>query len=143
MRARTRRIVALSAVATAAAVLGSAPAHADPAVPEGTEGFLTCGSQSWEIATARGNGAFTPAMDLNGTTVFVPVEFGAQSGVVYDKATGEVLEEFSDDSVTTKGGGHVDPGKQLMSCTYRFTFEDALVYGEFSGEVTGFATGRG
>lgn len=103
---------------------------------------LSCGEDVWSISVARGNGAWTPAMALEGQTVFIPLTFGAVHGVLYD-SEGNVVDEFSDDAVFHKGDGHAASGnKELVDCSYVFTFDDGEFSGMFSGEVTGFASGR-
>jgi hypothetical protein len=135
-------MLSTSAAAVGLAVLTAVPASADPPVPAGETMTLTCGEDVWSITIAHGNGNWTPAMALADQTVFIPVTFGAVHGVVYD-SEGNVVEEFHDDAVVHKGGGNAARGnKELMDCTYVFTFDDGVMTGEFSGEVTGFASGR-
>lgn len=136
------RMLSTPVAAVGLAVLTAVPASADPPVPDGETMTLTCGQDVWSISVARGNGGFTPAMALADQTVFVPVTFGALDAVIYDDE-GNVVEEFHDDAVVHKGGGHATRGnKELIDCTFVFTFDDGVMHGQFSGEVTGFAAGR-
>lgn len=148
MRARQtttilRRLAAVGGAAALALGVAALPAAADPPLRPGETPFtLDCGAGgTYEIVTARGNGAWTPAMDVAGTTVFVPVAFGPSSGAVYDAATDELLAEFSDDSTTVKGQGKARGGTPL-DCTFTASFAGfdeefgTEVYGTFSGQVS-------
>ena len=135
------------AVATAATALtlgsAAAPAAADPPVREGESTFtLDCGAAgTYEIVTARGNGEWTPGMDVGSTTVLIPVAFGTFTVVAYDLQTGELLDEFSFEEGTVKGQGRAK-GKAPVDCTFSTVFEGfdeefgQEVRVEFSGEVS-------
>jgi hypothetical protein len=136
------RMLSTIVLATGLAVVSAVPASADPPVPDGATMTLTCGQDVWSITVAPGHGQWTPAMALEGQTVFIPLTFGAAHGVLYD-SEGNVVEEFYDDTVVHKGGGHAERGgKELVDCTYVFTFDEGEFSGVFSGEVTGFTSGR-
>ena len=139
MRAHTiTRIVVGAGVA--AVTLGVGTAHADPPQSPNETAVLECDNgESYEITTARGNGNFTPAMDLNSTTVFVPVSFGIVSGF-FDPA-GDPPPQFFEDEPVAKGNGEVPAGREELNCSFVFQFADESGMGMFSGTVTGFATG--
>lgn len=112
---RLKITAGLFALGTASALL-SGGAGADPQT-----GFtfpLVCDNGQTYDVTSNGNGEFTPAHDIESTTVFVPVAFGPFTGTVRN-AQNQVVDSFTDPA-SAKGQsarGLADP----VTCTYSFT----------------------
>ena len=132
------------AVATGAlAALGlAAPVTADPG--EASDAIvLVCDNGHTYNATVAGNGAFTPAHDLDSGSILVPTAFGAIHGSV-TSTTGTVLAEFTDPP--TSKGSSSKPRATSTSCTFGFSqtgFDEEfgqVVTFSLSGSVTGFVT---
>lgn len=119
----------------------TAPAQADP---HGDTFDLDCDNGSSYTVTASGNGAFTPALDADSNTVFVPTSFGEFHGVVTNADTDEVIDEFTDPPAV-KGSSGKDRAT-TVDCTFTFTGEEFVpelgftIHFEGSGSVTGFST---
>jgi len=128
----TRKTAALAATLALAgsAVLGG-PAMADPK-GVGVVG-LVCGSESYEV-TVAGNGTWTPAHDANSTTVWQPVAFANQVGVVTAADDGAVLDSFADDTLTAKKGNRTGQGS--LECSFSAT-EGPVLDSNFPNEVEG------
>lgn len=134
-------------LATSAAVIAFSPAasHADP---KGGTFTLDCGDDgTYEIVTGNGNGEFTPAMDVNSTTTFVPTSFDGFHFLA-TAPDGTVLAEDNDDSVVFKGKGNPSDRspRPKVSCTFGATEVlteevDGFPAGTtltFGGDVTGY-----
>lgn len=143
---RISRLVACGAatIATAFAMSSASTAHADPINP--SEGFVfpvVCDNGVTYQAVANGNGAFTPAHDVNSNTILVPTEFGPFHGVITD-VDGNVLDEFTDPAMA-KGSSTHDRATST-SCTYTIDFtgfdpdSGQVVHFSGSGTVEGFVT---
>lgn len=127
-------VVALSMTALAAG-----PANADPLNAKNASPItLNCGGGDIDAVT-NGNGGFTPAHDVDGTGVFVPVLFGPQTGVFTDPEGNEF--PFSDDTFVAKGSANPH-GRTILDCTFHadLTFPDGATL-VVDGEVTGFFSG--
>lgn len=134
--------LAASFLLAATPLVLASPAQADPG---GDETFpLVCDNGETYTITTAGNGAFTPAHDVNSTTIFVPTGFGEFHGEVTSVETGEVLETFTDPPAI-KGNSEKQRGTSL-SCTFSFSGDEfvpelgGLVHFEGGGSVTGFST---
>jgi hypothetical protein len=80
-----------------------------------------------------------PAHDLNSTRVFIPLQFGAATGVF----TAPDGTEFPvDDPPSPPKGSASSSGPTIVDCTYSIdtTFPDGSSL-EVDGSVTGFFTG--
>ena len=121
------------------AAVGAATASADPVNAKNRLPVaLDCGGDPVSTVT-NGNGAWTPAHDVNGTGVFIPIEFGAQEGVFTDP-DGNAFP-FSDTDLFPKGSAN-PKGRTILECTFVIdtTFPDgSSLFVE--GAVTGFLTG--
>jgi hypothetical protein len=110
---RVRRLIVAGAGLGVAAVLSiSASASADPkteAIP------IACDNGTTYWAVANGHGVFTPAHDVDSTTVLNATSFGEFHGVVTD-SNGSVLDEFTDPAVAK--GSSTKPRATSISCTY-------------------------
>jgi hypothetical protein len=135
---RLRFILAATVGLTIAAV-GAGTASADPVNAKNRLPItLDCGGDPLSAVT-NGNGAWTPAHDVNGTGVFIPIEFGAQEGVFTDPDGNEF--PFSDTDLFPKGSAN-PKGRTILDCTFIVdtTFPDgSSLFVE--GAVTGFFTG--
>jgi hypothetical protein len=135
---RLRVILATSLVGALAAV-GAGAAHADPTNAKNRLPLtLDCGGGLLNMVT-NGSGLWTAAHDLDGTGVFIPIEFGAQEGVFTDPEGNEF--PFSDPSIIPKGNAN-PTGKTIVDCT--FTIDTTFPDGSslfVVGAVTGFFTG--
>jgi hypothetical protein len=79
-RPRLGVMVLVTVVAgTVAGVAAADPANAPGSVPV----TVTCGNTTYQ-AIANGNGAWTPAHDLNSNSILIPVAFGVETDVFTD-----------------------------------------------------------
>ena len=101
---------------------------------------LDCDGTVHEVVVFS-NGRFSPALDADSNSVFVPVSFGEVNGTITD-SEGTVIDTFTDPPATKGAGKNAD-----LHCTFSDTdtFEDPQL-GELtfsvSGEVAGFVTPR-
>jgi hypothetical protein len=107
-----RSIVAAAGIGVAAALSISAPASADP---KGEPIPITCDNGTTYWAVTSGHGVFTPAHDVNSTSVLNATSFGEFHGILTD-STGAVLEEFIDPAVAR--GHSTMPRATSIICTY-------------------------
>ena len=124
-------ILALSVTALTAGTASADPLKALPVT-------LDCGSGP--ISTvANGNGAFTPAHDVNSTVVFIPLQFGPQTVVFTDPEGNTTTDSFP--GFPPKGSA--DPsGRTILDCTFHVdVFGPDGEHLVVDGEVTGFFTG--
>lgn len=139
---RRRHLMAAAATAvtmSAGLAFGTSPAVADP---KGSPVTLTCDNGSTYSATLSGNGEFTPAHDLAGTSMVVPTSFGVSTFVLRD-ASGAIIDSETSPPVS-KGSSEKDRATSVH-CSYVFqaTFEIpelGQVTATGSGTVTGFVT---
>lgn len=123
-------------VIVAAIAVGSASAD-----PSGAKNplpvTLDCGSGLIDTVT-NGIGGFVPTHDLDSTSVFIPVEFGAQSSVF--TPPGGPPEPDSSSEIFHKGSANPN-GKTILDCTFHVdvTFPDGATL-VVDGEVSGFFT---
>jgi hypothetical protein len=107
-----RCIVAGAGLGVAAALSIAASASADPK----TEPIqIACDNGTTYWAVANGHGVFTPAHDVDSTTILNATSFGEFHGVVSD-SNGSVLDEFTDPAVAK--GSSTKPRATSISCTY-------------------------
>lgn len=91
-------------------------ANADPT--SGGTFPLVCNNGNTYSAVSNGNGEFTPALDLGGTSAFVPVSFGTFTGTVRD-AQGNVVDSFTEEG--SAKGQSAKGLKNPVTCTYSFS----------------------
>jgi hypothetical protein len=105
-----------------------------------TKGFpvtLHCDGGLTFYTVIMGNGEFTPAHDLNSTSILIPTAFGPLVGTFTD-ADGLVTPV--NDPPTTKGAGANQTRSTTVSCSYHVEFTDAEGTFSADGTVTGFVT---
>ena len=117
------------AVAIAAVGLSGPSVSADP--KPNIDVTLTCDGQDYDIVVA-GNGAWTPAHDLNSTLVGVPIAFGEFNGVF--TPTGGAPEPFTDPAFAKPNPPRTS--NLIIDCSFTIsgTFPDGTLTG--SGTVT-------
>ena len=110
---------------TLLAVGVSAPTvNADP--KPNSDVTLTCDGQDYDIVVA-GNGAWTPAHDLNSTLVATPIAFGEFNGVF--TPTGGTPQPFTDPPFAKPNPPRTR--NLIIECTY--TVSGAFPDGSFTG----------
>ncbi len=143
-----RKSLAASVVIGSVLTLGMAgTAVADPpAADENSTTTLSCNDgSSYNIVVAPGNGSWTPAFDVNGKSVFIPLAFEGFFFRITDANTGEVYVEESDPGVETKN--YKTRGRPVLRCSFVDEvlsvddpeFGTDVIY-SFGGEVTGMRT---
>lgn len=110
------RLLVAGAVA-GAATLGLATGTAGAATDQDPI-MLTCGGVTEQVVT-EGNGQFTPARSVSGTSVYVPLSFGEFQGTLYDTA-GNVVDQFTDSTTFFKGRSATGV-RNTVSCTFAQT----------------------
>jgi len=112
--ARTLVTAGLAAGLAVPLVGAGGPALADPKNAQVIE--LTCGGTTYHVAVF-GNGLFAPALDIHGTTVFVPHAFTGFHGSLY-APDGTLIEHATEpDEIQGSGNQPMD-----TVCTYRITY---------------------
>jgi hypothetical protein len=142
MRSITRRLASGLAIALLGAAFTAGPATADPVnAPNAVPVTVECGEAGTFDAVANGNGAFTPAHDLNSNAVLIPVSFGPTTFTVTNAEGSVVFQET--EPGRTKGSGTVPPGRAGFNCSFSFSFpaEEGNT-ATVTGTVTGFLSGR-
>jgi len=135
------RVLGAGLLLAAAPLALAAPAHADP---QGDSFALVCDNGSSYSVTANGNGAFTPALDTESNTVFVPTSFGEFHATVTNAETGAFIDEFTEPG--SMKGKSERPRATSVHCTFSFSGDEfdpdlgITIHFEGSGTVTGFAT---
>jgi hypothetical protein len=128
-------ILALSVTALAAGT-----ASADPKVGARNSLPVTadCGGDPIS-AVVNGSGVWVPAHDLNSTSVFIPLQFGAATGVF--TAPDGTQFPINDPPSPPKGSAN-PPGRAIVNCTYSIdaAFPDGSSL-KVDGSVTGFFSG--
>jgi hypothetical protein len=128
--------------ATGAAVLGLAawaPAQADPANAKGALPItVTCDNGHTYSVVANGNGAWTPAHDLDSTAVLIPVAFGPITSTVYD-TNGNIVDQETEPA-DAKPGASVHNRNATTHCSFSasVSFPDGTF--TLEGTVVGFVT---
>ena len=133
------RVIGIAAlVCLLVASLGAGMANADPVGAKGALFVaLDCGTGPVSTVT-NGRGVFTSTKELDGTGVFVPTLFGAQSGVFTDPEGNEV--PFNDPALFPKGSANPQ-GHEIVDCTFvvdQDTPDGGHIFVE--GDVSGFWT---
>ncbi len=115
----------------------AAPAGADP---KGGDTFpLVCDDGNTYTVTTNGNGEFTPAHDVNSTSMLIPLSFGEFQGTVtYPDGTTEQITEPG----ISKGQSGKN-AKNTVTCTFSFSGTEDGVTFSATGTVVGFVTPRG
>lgn len=145
-----RKAILALALAAALISVGTAPALA--AQPERETFELECSNGETFEVVVNGNGEFTPGRLVGSTRVLIPTafdDFSFQAVLPNGTVTGGA------EPGSAKGGGNAAKGnpRPRLTCTFGDSFtvtaEDADEFGfpagtviTFSGEVTGFLTGR-
>jgi hypothetical protein len=126
-------ILGLFVTAFAAGTASADPAGAKSSLPV----TANCGSGTINLVV-NGNGNFTPALDLNSTNVFIPLQFGPSTGVFTDPTGTEF--PISDPASPPKGSANPS-GRTIVDCAYHinasFLDGSSLVV---DGSVSGFFT---
>ena len=136
----TRRLASVLAVTAAASALAAGTASADPVgARDSLPLTVDCGSAGSFDVTTNGNGNWTPAHDLNSTTMLIPVAFGPSTSTLTD-SEGNIVDQQTD-----AGGpkGSANPaGRTLLDCSFSggASFDDLTF--TLEGTVTGFVTGK-
>jgi secreted PhoX family phosphatase len=129
--------------AAAAAVLGLttiAPAQADPTGARNAIPLqISCDNGQTYDAVANGNGAWTPAHDVNSTSILVPVSFGTLTITVRDSQGTIVDQETQPPSA--KPGASAHNGHATTNCEFTgtVTAPDGSSF-SIEGTVVGFVT---
>jgi hypothetical protein len=134
--------LAMLVAAGMALAVAATPAGADPRKGETFE--LACDDgQTYTVAT-NGNGEFTPALDADSNTVFIPLSFGPFNFTITD-AQGNVIDSGSEPGAAKGKSGK--NATNTLTCTFSFsgteTVEGETLTFSGSGSVTGYATPRG
>lgn len=132
---RKHAVVLVLVVALAGVVAGSATA--DPSGAKNSAPVtVVCGATTYH-AVANGNGAWTPAHDLDSNTVLIPVAFGIETDV-FTPVGGPSQVTFS----PARAKGSASPnGHPPINCSYTvgpFVFPEGTFVA--FGTVTGFVT---
>ena len=141
---KTRSLLAIAGLTMAASFAGAGAAAADPTKAQTLT--LVCDNGSTYTVVVNSSGEWSPAHDVNGTSMLVPVSFGALHGTVTD-ANGNVVDEFTDPA-SVKGRSGSQQRATSASCT--FTSDDTFVdpdlgplHVHVDGSVVGFVTPLG
>ena len=139
MPKKTRRLAAPLVAAIATAALAAGPASADPVNSRTLPITIDCGEAGTYQAVANGNGQFTPAHDVNSTSVLIPVAFGPATFTLTD-ADGNIVDQETDPG---DAKGSASPaGRTLVDCSYTFSgSQDGYTFSG-TGTVTGFISGN-
>jgi hypothetical protein len=140
-RAIRLRVALAAVLVLAVAALTAGTASADPGGARNALSVtLNCGGAPINaVAVGAGNSIFTPAFDLDGTAVFIPLQFGPQTGVFTDP-TG-TQHPFSNQGSPPKGSAN-PPNETILDCTFHATgtFPDGSSV-VVDGSVTGYIVG--
>lgn len=145
-----RRAIVMPILAAGLLAGSASPATAAP--PERETFTLKCDDGRVVEVEVNGNGAFTPGRIVDDTGLILPTSFG---DFVFTAVlpNGTVIEG-SEPGGEQKGGGNVErrSPRPTVTCTFAASFtlpEDDPEFGlpagtvvTFSGQVTGFLTGR-
>jgi hypothetical protein len=132
--------------AAAAAVLGIAawpPAQADPTNAKNALPItIACDNGQTYSAVVNGNGAWTPAHDLDSTAILIPVAFGPQTVTISD-ADGNIIDQETGPA-TQKPGASAHNRNATTNCSFigSATAPDGTTF-TVSGDVQGFVTPGG
>jgi hypothetical protein len=124
-------------LATVVSGVAAGVAAADPVnAPKSAPITITCGNTIYH-AVVNGNGAWSPAHDLNSTSILIPVSFGVETDVFTDPGG---TAHPSTLPARTKGSSAPNGGT-LLACSYHlgFSFPDGSSF-TADGTVTGFVT---
>jgi hypothetical protein len=140
LRATRLKFALATILGLSIAALAAGTASADPPVGARNAVPVTadCGGDPIS-AVVNGAGAWVPAHDLNSTSVFIPLQFGASTGLF----TAPDGTEFPINDPPSPPKGSANPsGRSIVNCTYSIdaTFPDGSSL-EVDGSVTGFFSG--
>lgn len=130
--------VAVLALTLALTGIAVASAAADPSGAKNSVAVtITCGNTTYD-AIANGNGAWTPAHDLNSNSILIPIAFGTETDV-FTPTGGSPETTFS----PPRAKGSASPnGQPQINCSYTvgpITIPGVGTFEAF-GTVTGFVT---
>jgi len=133
-----RKHAAALVLVLALAGIAAGSATADPLGAKNSSPVtIVCGGTTYH-AVANGNGAWTPAHDLNSNSVLIPVMFGIEKDVFTPAGGGAPQIMFS----PARAKGSANPsGQPQINCSYHvgpITFPQGTF--EAFGTVTGFVT---
>jgi hypothetical protein len=127
----------LLALTLAFAGVAVASATADPTgSPRSTQVTIICDDTTYQ-AVVNGNGAWSPAHDLNSTSTLIPVAFGVETDV-FTPSGGSPEISYT----TPRAKVSAPNGALLLNCSYQvgpLTFPDGSTF-QANGTVTGFVT---
>ena len=126
-------VLAMVVAGVAAGVAAADPVNAPKSAPI----TIHCGNTTY-YGVVIGNGAWSPAHDLNSNSILIPVAFGVETGVFTDPS-GNV---FTSTSPPRAKGSAAPSGGTPVNCSYTVgpvTFPDGSSF-TASGTVTGFVT---
>lgn len=123
--------VALAAsIPVLAGTAGADPSNAKSAFPVP----LVCDNgQTYDVVTNSGNSSvqtFSPAHDLNSSSVLIPISFGEFSGTLTN-SNGDIVDQFTEPG-STKGRARA-AGNTPVHCT--FTIAETFVITEPGGDL--------
>jgi hypothetical protein len=125
-------VLAMVVVGAVAGVAAADPTHAPGSAPI----TITCGNTTYH-AVVNGNGAWSPAHDLNSNSILIPVAFGVETDVFTDPH-GTVTTSTTP---ARAKGSSAPKGAPLLNCSYHLALSfpngASLVV---DGTVTGFIT---
>jgi len=136
-------ITPLTLGVAAAAVLGlatTAPAQADPSQAGNALPLqVSCDNGHIYDAVANGNGAWTPAHDLNSSSILVPVSFGTQTITIRDPQ-GNIVDQETEPPSAKPGASAHNPNA-TTNCEFvgMATAPDGSTF-TIEGTVVGFVT---
>jgi hypothetical protein len=113
----------LAVLGAAALLTGLAIAPASAAAEKGYFTLDCANGSSYEVET-NGAGQWTPARDLNGNRVFVPIAFSDFTFTAYVAGTNEVLFSESDPTETVKTAPMT--GRSITTCSGEQRIEGVL-----------------
>jgi hypothetical protein len=125
-------VLAIAVAGAAAGVAAADPANAPRSAPI----TITCGNTTYQ-AVVNGNGAWSPAHDLNSNSILIPVAFGVETDVFTDPGG-----TAHTSTVPARAKGSSEPnGAPLLNCSYHLalSFPDGSSV-VVDGTVTGFIT---
>ena len=144
---RGGRFVAASALVAASSgallAVAATPASADPVnAPTPLLLNVVCDNgETYSAEVSPGNGSFTPAFDVNSTTMLIPLSFGPQTFTIRDTSGNIVFQSTS--QPRAKGNATSAPNRDTKTaCTFTGGGFDPATNTTFtiSGSVVGFVT---
>jgi secreted PhoX family phosphatase len=140
MHITTTRVMLGAATAAVLGVSTIAPAQADPSGAKNALPLqISCDNGQSYDAVANGNGAWTPAHDLNSSSILVPVSFGTVTVTIRDPQGNIVDQETQPPSA--KPGASANNRHATTNCEFvgTATAPDGSTF-TIEGTVVGFVT---